>query len=58
MGSHCCLCVCISLPETSRIVQQEETASARQRFGKHVPAATNIHAAVEELGSKGSEDDV
>jgi hypothetical protein len=48
----------MSLPQTSQIVQQEETASARQRFGKHVPAATNTHAAIEELDSKGSDDDV
>jgi hypothetical protein len=31
------------------IVQPEETFTVRQRLGKHVPAATNTKAKIEEL---------
>jgi hypothetical protein len=33
----------------ARIVEQEEAAFVRQWHGKHVSAATNKHAAIEEL---------
>jgi hypothetical protein len=33
----------------ARIVESEETAVTRQRLGKHIPAATNTHATMEEL---------
>jgi hypothetical protein len=38
MGLSCYLCVYVSPPTVARL-----------RLNKHVPAATNIHAAVEEL---------
>jgi hypothetical protein len=38
MRSPCCLCVFVLPPKV-----------ARQRLGKHVPAATNTHATVKEL---------
>jgi hypothetical protein len=43
MRSPCCLCVCVSVapPQQAGIVEPEETAVARQRLGKHVPAAMN-----------------
>jgi hypothetical protein len=31
------------------IVEPEETAVTRRRLGKHIPAATNTHAVIEEL---------
>jgi hypothetical protein len=46
MRLPCCLRV---LPNKAGIVEPEQTAVARQRFGKHVPAATNTHAAIQEL---------
>jgi hypothetical protein len=33
----------------ARIVELEEAAVARKRHGKHVPAAKNTHATIEEL---------
>jgi hypothetical protein len=36
-------------PHQAIIVEPEETAGARLRLRKHVIAATNIHATVEEL---------
>jgi hypothetical protein len=38
MRLFCYLCVCVSFPNV-----------ARQRFGKHLPAATNTPATIEEL---------
>jgi hypothetical protein len=34
------------------IVKSEETSIARQVLGKHIPAATNTHATIEEPASK------
>jgi hypothetical protein len=50
MRSPCCLCVCV-YPQSLKagIVEAEETAAARQRLGKHLPAATNTHVTIEEL---------
>jgi hypothetical protein len=31
------------------IMESEETAVARQRFGRYIPAETNTHSAIEEL---------
>jgi hypothetical protein len=42
MGSPRCLCV----PSPNK---PERTAVAKQRFGKHVPAAKNRRAVIEEL---------
>jgi hypothetical protein len=39
MRSPCCVCVCMCTP----------LIVAKQQMGKHVPAATNTHATVEEL---------
>jgi hypothetical protein len=30
-------------------MEPEQSSIARQRLGKHIPAATNIHATIEEL---------
>jgi hypothetical protein len=38
MRSTCCLCVCVSPPNV-----------ARQRLGKHIHTATNIHTTIELL---------
>jgi hypothetical protein len=48
--SHCSLYVCVH-PERQKtgIVEPEETAVARQRLAKHLPASTNTHTTVEEL---------
>jgi hypothetical protein len=36
----------------SRIVEPEQTSIARQPLDKHIPAATNTHATIEEPVSK------
>jgi hypothetical protein len=46
MKSPCSLCVCVS---SISIIELEETAVARQRLSKHVSAATNTHATIEEM---------
>jgi hypothetical protein len=36
-------------PQEAGGVQPEETVVASQRLGKHVPAATNIYATIQEM---------
>jgi hypothetical protein len=43
MRSPCCLCA------PSNAYRPEETAVDRQRLSKHVSAATNTHATIEQL---------
>jgi hypothetical protein len=51
MRSHCCLGVFLSSPHHLKagIVEPEGTVIVRRRIGKHVPAAPNTHARIEEL---------
>jgi hypothetical protein len=50
MVSPCCLRACAS-PQRLKagIVEPEEMTLVRKRLGKHIPAATNIHAITELL---------
>jgi hypothetical protein len=39
----------VTWPLKAGIVEPEQTSIARQRLSKHIPAATNTQAAIEEL---------
>jgi hypothetical protein len=43
------VCLCTTQRLKAGTVESEETAVAKQRLGKHVPAATNTHTTIEEV---------